>query len=257
VAAAGADTILRWSAHGLRPIAGEPAATLLAADSWLVEDGAVRGLDAHWERFGGWCRALGVTAAALEAFAAEVTAALPRAGRWFPRIEVVEGEHLQLRLRPARPAGREAQVIVGAPGDPRTRPTWKGPDVALLHELRSLATAVGADELVLCDADGRLVEGVFDSLLWWEDDVLCTTPADRTLPGVTRRLLLEIARERAIAVRERSPLPGEIAGRESWLTNALHGIRVVTAWDGVPAAPAPRAADWRDALARTAAPLEA
>jgi branched-subunit amino acid aminotransferase/4-amino-4-deoxychorismate lyase len=255
VATAGADTLLRWSGRGLLACDGEPPAALLAADSWLVEDGAVRGLDAHWARFGGCCRELGVAQASLRRFAAEATAALPREGRWFPRVEVVEGEHLQLRLRAARPSLGEARVIVGAPGDPRTRPAWKGPDVELLLGLRAQAVAGGADELVLCDGDGRLVEGVFDSLLWWEGDALCTTPADRTLPGVTRRLVLEIARERGHDVRERSPLPGELAGCESWLANALHGIRVVTAWDGVPAASAPRAAGWRDALARTARPL--
>ncbi len=255
VAAAGADTILRWSADGLRPLAGEPAAALLAADSWLVQDGAVRGIEHHRRRFAGWCRELGVPARDVERFQVAVAAALPRAGRWFPRIEVVEGEHLQLRVRRACPAAPGARVIVGAPGDPRTKPTWKGPDVELLLELRSLATAVGADELVLCDARGRLVEGLFDSLLWWEDDTLCTTPADRTLPGVTRALLLELAIGRGVGVRERSPLPAELAGHETWLTNALHGIRAVTAWDGVPAAPAPRAAQWREALARTARAL--
>jgi len=249
------DVVLRWSGHGLQAHDADPGAALLAADSWLVEEGTVRGIDRHWRRFGGWCGELGLQDEDVERFAHAVSAALPRAGRWFPRVEVLDGGHLQLRLRAARPAAREAQVIVGAPGDPRAKPTWKGPDIALLGELRSLATAVGADELVLCDDDGRLVEGVYDSLLWWEDDALCTTPSDRTLPGVTRALLLDIASERGHAVRERSPLPEELAGRETWLTNALHGIRAVTAWSGALAAPAARADEWRAALQRTAAPL--
>jgi len=250
------DIVLRWSEHGLRPLDDDPAGALLAADSWLVQDGAVRGMAHHRRRFAGWCGELGVPAQDVERFHVAVTAALPRTGRWFPRVEVVAGSRLQLRLRPARPAAREAQVIVGAPGDPRARPTWKGPDIELLLGLRSLATAVGADELVLSDEQGRLVEGVFDSLLWWEDETLCSTPADRTLPGVTRALLLDLARERGHAVRERSPLAHELAEHETWLTNALHGIRVVTAWSGAPAAPAPRADGWRDALQQTAEPLE-
>ena len=132
-------------------------------------------------------------------------------------------------------------MVVAPPGDPRARPTWKGPDVELLHALRAAAVAAGADELVLRDAGGRLVEGVFDSLLWWEGDALCTTPQDRTLPGVTRALLLRIAADSDVEVRARSPRPEELAGCETWLTNALHGLRLVTAWDGEPAAPAPRA----------------
>jgi branched-subunit amino acid aminotransferase/4-amino-4-deoxychorismate lyase len=257
VAPADDETVLRWSGGELRSLAAERPVALLAADSWLVDDGAVRGYDAHWERFAGWTDALGVPAAELCAFRVAVTAALPRNGRWFPRVEVVEdrGSWLQLRVRRARPAATQARVIVAPPGDPRVRPTWKGPDVALLHTLRAQATAAGADELVLCDAGGRLVEGVFDSLLWWEDDALCTTPPERTLPGVTRRLLVEIAREGGVELRVRSPLPAEIAERETWLTNALHGIRVVTAWGDDVAAPATHAEDWRAALARTARPL--
>jgi len=257
VAPADDETVLRWSGGELRSLGTDHAVALLAADSWLVDDGAVRGYDAHWERFGGWTDALGVRAEELSAFRAAVTAQLPRDGRWFPRVEVVEdrGSWLQVRVRPARPAATEARVLVASPGDPRVRPTWKGPDVALLHTLRARATAAGADELLLCDADGRLVEGVFDSLLWWEDLALCTTPSQLTLPGVTRRLLLELAGKRGVELRAYSPLPAELVQRETWLTNALHGIRVITAWGDVVAAPATQAEEWRAALARTACPL--
>ena len=251
-----AVALLRWSEHGLLPLGAESPGPLLAADSWLVDDGLVRGYDLHWSRFTGWTEELGIDAGELARFRAGVTAALPRAGRWFPRVEVADGAHLQLRLRPARASEREARVVVAPPGDPRVRPTWKGPDVELLHELRAAAVAAGADELVLRDAGGRLVEGVFDSLLWWEGDALCTTPQDRTLPGVTRALLLRIAADSDVEVRARSPRPEELAGCETWLTNALHGLRLVTAWDGEPAAPATHAGNWRAALARTARPLD-
>jgi len=252
-------TVLRWSANELRPLRQDAAPALLAADSWLVADGRVRGHDLHWARFAGWCDELELPAAELAGFRAAVTAALPRTGRWFPRVELVGSERaraLQLRQRPARPGAHAARVIVGPPGDPRSRPCWKGPDVELLLELRERAVAAGADELLLCDGKGRLVEGALDSLLWWEGDALCTTPGERTLPGVTRALLLGIAHERGVAVRVRSPSPAQLAGCETWLTNALHGVRAVTAWDGVDAAPAPRAASWQAALARTAQPLD-
>jgi branched-subunit amino acid aminotransferase/4-amino-4-deoxychorismate lyase len=262
------DTVLSWSEHGLRPVADEPAAALLAADSWLVQDGAVRGYDAHWSRFAGWCGELGVAAEQLARFRGGVTAALPRAGRWFPRVELVApaaegadarvaaaGGALRLRLRPAPPAAHVARVVLAPPGDPRTHPRRKGPDLELLHALRARAVAAGADELLLRDDDGTVLEGVFDSLLWWEDHTLCTTPAERTLPGVTRVLLLEIARQRGVAVRVRSPMPEQIAGRETWLTNALHGIRVVV-WDAASAGSARHAARWRTDLDGTARSLD-
>lgn len=245
-------TLLRWSGRELSPVDSASTPALLAADSWLVENGATRGREAHWARFGGWARELGVTAASLERFRDAVEDVMPRSGRWFPRLEVVEGVHLQLRLRPAQPVVSELRVAVGPPGDPRTRPQCKGPDIPLLLALRTRAVAAGADELLLCDDEGRLVEGALTALLWWEGEDLCTTPQDRTLPSVTRSLLLAIAQEREVPVRVRSPLPAELTGGETWLVNAAHGIQVVTAWDGLPAGPAPRAAAWRAALHATA-----
>lgn len=250
-------TVLRWSAGGLSPIDGDCGASLLAVDSWLVADGAVRGYDLHWARFGGWCRELGYPE--LGRFRAAVTAALPRSARWFPRVEAVAASgspELQLRLRPAQPLVREAPVIVGEPGDPRVRPRWKGPDLELLLALRARAVAAGAGELLVCDDEGRLVEGAFTSLLWWEDGALWTTPDELTLPGVTRALLLAIAHARGVRLGVRSPLPAELLGCETWLVNAAHGICVVTAWDGVAAAPAPRAARWQAALDLAARPLD-
>jgi branched-subunit amino acid aminotransferase/4-amino-4-deoxychorismate lyase len=279
------DTVLRWTEHGLRPLGPEPPpVALLAADSFLVCDGMVRGYDAHWERFGGWCDELGFDTGVIADFRADVTAALPRAGRWFPRVEAVspgeletrrvraaqprarersagaDGSQLRLRLRPARPALREARVLLGPPGDPRTSPRVKGPDLELLLALRAGAVAAGMDEQMLRDGEGRLVEGALDSLFWWEGDVLWTTPPEATLPGVTRRLLLETAHERGVPVDCRAPHPPELGGREAWLTNALHGIRVISSWgtDAVAAAAgAPARADaWRSALDRTARHLD-
>lgn len=250
-------TVLRWSDSGLRRIGDEPGASLLAVDSWLVDDGAVRGYDLHWARFGGWCRELGFPD--LARFRAAVTEALPRSGRSFPRVEAVEAggsPELRLRLRPAQPLAREARVVVAAPGDQRLRPRWKGPDLELLLALRALAVAAGAGELLVCDDEGRLVEGAFTSLLWWEDGALWTTPGERTLPGVTRALLLAIAQARGVRLGVRSPLAAELLGCETWLVNAAHGICVVTAWDDAPAAPAPRAARWQAALDLAARPLD-
>ncbi|MGI8728610.1 MAG: aminotransferase class IV [Solirubrobacteraceae bacterium] len=245
-------TLLRYREGGLRPVEGEASRALLAADSWLVADGATRGRDRHWARFESSAGELGAPRASLEGFRGAVESVLSDRGRWFPRVELVDGGHLQLRLRPAPPPRAEARVLVGPPGDPRTRPLCKGPDLELLLKLRARAVAADADELLLCDDDGRLLEGALSALLWWEQDALCTTPSDRTLPSVTRELLLQIARERGARVAVRSPPPSELCGCEVWLVNAAHGIQVVTAWDGRPAAPAPRAEDWRAALEATA-----
>ena len=249
------DTLLRWDGQALGPAPGDDAPptppTLLVADSWLVDEGYERAAGAHWDRFGASCAEAGADRDDLRRFAAAARAALPLDGRWFPRVELTDAG-LALRIRRAPPPVREARVVVGAAGDPRHCPRRKGPDLALLARLRASAHPRGGDELLLCDETGGLLEGALSSLLWWEDDALCTTPAERTLPGVTRGLLLAIAAQRGVEVRVRAPQPAELAGLETWLTSALHGIRVVTAWVDPRQAvgAAARAPQWREELDR-------
>jgi branched-subunit amino acid aminotransferase/4-amino-4-deoxychorismate lyase len=204
---------------------------LLAADSWLVADGRVRALDRHWARFAATCAEHRVEPEALAALRARVDAEVPREGRWFPRVELRADGELALRVRPAPP--REPTVVawIADVPDPRREPRRKGPDLERLAALRERAAAHGAGEAVIADADGRLLEGAFTSLLWWEGETLCAVPdAAPILPGVTRALLVELARERGAPVAQRRPVPDELAGRETWLVSALHGIRAVERW---------------------------
>jgi branched-subunit amino acid aminotransferase/4-amino-4-deoxychorismate lyase len=224
---------------------------LLAADSWLVVDGRARAVDRHWARFGATCREHGIQPEALAAFRAEVERTLPATVRWFPRIELNADRELAVQVRPAPP--REPTVVawIADVPDPRRAPRHKGPDLERLAALRERAAAHGAGEAVIADGDGRLIEGAFTSLLWWEDDTLCTVPDDAPiLPGITRALLIELAHGRGTAVAQRRPAPHDLAGRETWLVSALHGIRVVTGWAdaGLEAGPARRAGDWQSAL---------
>jgi len=224
---------------------------LLAADSWLVADGRACAVERHWARFSATCREQGVAPDALAAFRAEVEGALPARGRWFPRIELRADGELAVELRPAPP--REPTVVawVADVPDPRVAPRRKGPDLERLGALRERAAAHGAGEAVIADADGRLLEGAYTSLLWWEGETLCAVPDDAPiLPGITRALLLELASDRRTPVMLRRPAPRELADRETWLVSALHGIRVVTAWanGGPPAGGAPHADGWQRLL---------
>jgi branched-subunit amino acid aminotransferase/4-amino-4-deoxychorismate lyase len=229
----------------------EDPGALDAADSWLVADGRVRGWDRHWARFGAVAGTHGVDTTAFER---AVATALPRAGRWFPRVELLPGGALQLRLRPAPPPAYTIACRRDPVRDDRPQPRVKGPDLLRLIALR--ADAGGAEVLLSPDGD-RVAEGALTSLLWWEGDVLWAVPDDApALPGVTRALLLELARAEGVAIEQRLPHVAELAGCESWLVSALHGIRAVDAWlPGEPAAPAPRAVRWQTRLEALAAPL--
>jgi branched-subunit amino acid aminotransferase/4-amino-4-deoxychorismate lyase len=224
---------------------------LLAADSWLVADGRARAVERHWARFAATCGEHGVAPGELAAFRAEVELALPSKGRWFPRVELRADGELVLALRPAPP--REPTVVawVADVPDPRVAPRRKGPDLERLGALRERAAVHGAGEAVIADADGRLLEGAYTSLLWWEGETLWAVPDDAPiLPGITRELVIELADARDTPVARRRPRPHELAGRETWLVSALHGIRAVTRWAGgdVPANGASRAGAWQRLL---------
>jgi branched-subunit amino acid aminotransferase/4-amino-4-deoxychorismate lyase len=222
----------------LAPIS-EPAdqeVGLAVADSFLVEDGAMRGRKLHEQRF-----AAGVAAMApeylseLPSFFEQAFALVPRSGRWWPRFEVHLGSsapnQLYLRLRPApEPLGKAILWTLPEP-DPRVNQNIKGPDLSLGQQLRRKAKMHGADEAVLLNAEGKISEGALSSLLWWRGDVLCA-PSDSIawLPSVTRSLVIEIARQCETEVRFEEALPENLIGCEVWLLSALNGIRPVSEW---------------------------
>ncbi|GAB2620079.1 hypothetical protein GCM10027168_60180 [Streptomyces capparidis] len=261
---------------GLRELDGggtDTGTPLLAADSWLVQDGGVRALDLHRHRFTATCaETAGVPDRLLDAFWTAMVDLLPRGpGAWFPRAElqraapdappdtVLPGGHrLLYRLRPAPARGTSARVWGRAVPDPRRAPRHKGPDLAALGAVRRRAADAGADEALLVTADGLVLEAANSSLLWWEGDALCRPAADLpTLPGVTASLLTGHATRTGIEVRARRRRLPDLAGLEVWVTNALHGLRPVTAWTGtsLPAGAPERAASWQGRLNGLRTPL--
>ncbi|MEU9191341.1 aminotransferase class IV [Streptomyces sp. NPDC048484] len=257
-----AEGLLAWvPGHGL--IGGLAADTqLLVADSWLLRDGQVRGFDRHRERFLRACGDCGgPSLQQLTEFWRDMTAALPRTGSWFPRVELVAGSlQLRLLLRHAPPQAPEVRVWAAGQPDPRTVPRRKGPDLDVLARVRQRASGQGAQEAVLIAPSGLVLEAASSSLLWWEDDVLCLPPPQLPiLAGVTTGLVQEHALRSGIQLAHRERTLDQLAGREVWLVNALHGIRPVAGWEGRPmnAGPAPRAKEWQEWLDSRMEPLPA
>ncbi|MEU9006413.1 aminotransferase class IV [Streptomyces sp. NPDC048551] len=257
MSASSGERVLVYGADGLVP--GGAEGELSAADSWLVEDGRVREWDAHWRRFGAAVAGAGGPETQLAGFREAVAAALPPAGCWFPRVELVAGR-LRLRMRAAPPRTAAVRLWV-QDADPRLLPRRKGPDLAALGRLRARAVAAGADDALLVSPAGTVLETATASLVWWEGDALCVVdPALPVLAGVTAGWVLRRAGELGVEVRRRRVRPAELSGREVWTVNALHGPRPVAGWVGadggveVVAGPAPRVARWRARWAAAGAP---
>lgn len=252
--------LYEWAGALVAREGGEPESALLAADSFLVDGGRVVAPDLHRHRFMESARRQGFgDVSELTRFWTAAIAALPAAGRWFPRFELARtGEivSLRLRVRPA-PSRGGALVVATAAGDPRRFPGVKGPDIDRLSVVRRRAEQCGAQEAVILDR-GRVADGTATALLWWRGRTLCAPP--RTIPrvdSVTARALGGIAAELGITVEEEDARPAELDGSVLWAVNALHGIREVAGWADGPELrrDPPRAAVWQSRLAALATPV--
>jgi hypothetical protein len=247
------------------------ATAILAADSWLVVDGAALTLSLHHDRFlaavdavidsgvypslhPGW-------AAEAERFWNTTIAEIPREGEWFPRVQLqsVEGVQSFASLsRPAPPRTRSAVVASHRGADPRTHPTLKGPDLERMLSIRQQAQERGADEAIILSPEGYVVEGAYSALVWWRGSILCTPSAELArIDSVTAKALLSLAAALGTELHTESVTPSELDGTELWALSALHGPRIVTRWvDGPQLAELPgRLALWRSRLEALRRPL--
>lgn len=105
------------------------------------------------------------------------------------------------------------------------------PNVMARHQ----AAEAGAAEALLI-RDGELTEGTSSNVFAVLDGVLTTPPKSRhILPGITRDLLLELARANAIAFEERGIAVEALArAEEIWLTSSTREITPVTRLDNRP-----------------------
>lgn len=259
------SALLRWNPGEERLDPADEDATsfgdVLAADSWLVSDGAVLGLALHRDRFLTSAHAQGASVD-LSPFWDAAVAALPRTGDWFPRVDLragaVDGPELLLHVRPA--PDRTASVVVTTHDgpDPRRTPSIKGPDLERLGLLRAAAAERGAGEVVLTADDGSVIEAAYSAMLWWRGDALCTpAPELARVDSVTSRSVLTLAAALGVDVLHERRAPAELDGLEVWAVNAAQGIRIVREWQDGPALAAEpgRLALWRTRLRALRRPL--
>lgn len=228
----------------------------------------MRGFARHLERFTGAAQAAWIeTSNAAEAdvsrrIAAFVESACDRiaaAGEGFPRLELwsaaADGDpaapQLALALRPLPPL-RQSLALRSAPPGARPLAHRKGPNI---DAYRALSGRLDSEPLLI-DAHGHVLEGATTSVIWWDDATQrgAISALTERVPSVTEALLGEAARLEPQTIR-----PEDLATREVWAVNALHGIRLVTHIDGAPCAPhdAERLARFRRMLDRRWEPVTA
>ena len=96
------------------------------------------------------------------------------------------------------------------------------------------ATGQRADDGLILNSDGNVTETSSANVFWMEDGALHTPPiSDGVLPGVTRRLVIDLAPALGQAVREESAAPDRLQQAKAvFVTSAATGIRAIGQVDG-------------------------
>jgi len=154
------------------------------------------------------------------------------------------------RTGPDRPWTVEASAAAARPVGPtqppvslrtvrwRSAPPWTGhKTLARLawDHARETVRAEGADDALLVEASGRLLETSIANVLVRRGDTVATPPApQRSLPGIMRGWLMENLPRLGLVVLEREVGLDELAAAdEVWVSNAVAGVRRVASVDGL------------------------
>jgi branched-subunit amino acid aminotransferase/4-amino-4-deoxychorismate lyase len=226
-------------------------------DTWRTYGGRPFAVAAHVRRLAGAARALGLPAPAPAArwerlsrvlaaragvadAAVRLTLTRGAAGDGvIPTRRAAPTRLLTVRALPADLARRRARGIraVLLPF-PRDASAWWGRHKLVGHASavagRLLAARRGADEGLYVTADGEVTEGTTSNVFVVVRDALVTPPlAAGILPGVTRALVLRLARRAGLAVREERVSRARLVGaREAFVTASTVEVLPVVRVDG-------------------------
>jgi len=142
-----------------------------------------------------------------------------------PELALVTTRALPLGLAREREAGIALRSTSAAWAVPELKSTSR---LALWRAERE-----AGGEVLLLGSGRRLLETSRANLFCVGDRALQTAPVPSVLPGVARSVILELARDLGVAVRQRAPRWSErSAWHEVFVTNAVRGVRPVVDIDG-------------------------
>ncbi|TQQ82131.1 aminotransferase class IV [Halonotius roseus] len=149
-------------------------------------------------------------------------------------------------VKPLPRGGSDGQPVWDEPATLQTVKTKRVPDSAIPARAKTHNYLNGilarlelrvteADEAIMLDTDGHVAEGATSNLFFVRDNALRTPSLDGpVLPGITRRVVLDIADDEGIPVETGQYTPDDIRNAdEVFLTNSTWEIRPVDVVDGL------------------------
>ncbi|GAB4257312.1 MAG: branched-chain-amino-acid transaminase [Deferrisomatales bacterium] len=214
------------------------------------------GLRAHWARLEASAAFLGLPLPPEDP--AEAVARVARANRLEDaavRLTLTRGELprgprpgpggtarlvVQVRPLPADLTERQRRGVAGCrlpwPLRARGNPLHRHKTLGYLTSIVALGAAPPGAEPILENAHGQVAEGATSNVFWVRRSRLCTPhPEAGCLPGITRALVLDLARFSGMDVEEGLfDWTGLVQAEEAFLTNSVAEVVPLIAVDGRP-----------------------
>lgn len=151
-----------------------------------------------------------------------------RAGAW------VEAEPLGGRLWAGTRGGAGSAVVSRVPFEPGWLGRHKTTSRLAWDLAREEARVAGVDEALLVSPQGQVLEGAASNVFVVRDDEVLTPPLSLpVLPGVTRRIVLELCAALGIRRRELAIDPEHLRwAEEVFLTNSVQEVLPLARLDG-------------------------
>jgi D-alanine transaminase len=214
-------------------------------ESLEVANGCVFALEAHLQRLAHSAAllemALPLDAATLELWIAEVLSA-NKVTECALRLFVIGdelGAEATVYIWPQEPIRYPESYythgvpVITFPGE-RFMPEAKSINTLASHLARRKAQSLGAHEALLVH-DGYLTEGANSNLFAVMNGVVMTPPSGQVLSGVTRDILIHLARRHGLEVREAGlPISGLGRWAECFITSTSRHVMPVVTMDGAP-----------------------
>jgi branched-chain amino acid aminotransferase len=205
------DHVFRLDAHLRRAIAGAAELGFSPGPAGELARAVRRTAAANLDAFDGADSALRLT---VSAGAIDPGSPFPGTALGDPTV-VVTSHRLVLQPGPQRHGARAVAVPLA-----RELPHVKAVSYLVAVTAKRRARAEGADEALLTDLAGHVLEGASSNVFAVLDGGLVTPPTDAgLLAGVTRSVVLEVAARRGLPVAQRPlPLAELVAADEAFLT---------------------------------------
>jgi len=149
-------------------------------------------------------------------------------------------------VKPLPRGGRKGTSVWDGPATLQTVKTKRVPDQSIPSRAKTHNYLNGilarlelrvtdADEALMVDLSGHVTEGATSNVFFIQDNALRTPSLDGpVLPGITRRVVLELAAEEGIPIKEGHYTPSDVRqADEVFLTNSTWELRPVERVDGI------------------------